>query len=472
MWTTTDAATMNLSLNPVAPMTRDLESIQHQVEASEVIITLKPFRRCRTPSFRVRLSGESLYLLKLSKQEANKLVYSFPPLIDSGAYFIEVVALLCAPFDPNNFVDTCLEEVAGGSNVVTLPYAFNNTVGETAGAKRPRWVLSGKHDATILPTRYQKITCMSEELGWCPAKSTDLLQFNSYDWVDQPDYIQSLHDVMSISHADERNKLAVKAGEGMIHICVIGDSHARELSIHGNKLGLKNVNFEHISSIYPSEFNVNWLHQHRCSYAVVTYGQWPASFMTDRKPYTQTKYHDEMRRVVTLLQNYDHNQTQVFVRSVNYNGLGARQTACPPIDYRSPPVIDMYNAVLHKLSKELNVEYIDLNHVMGPMWDSALDWCHPVGKVATAEVEWVMAHMLQSSLRRNLGVVFLNHDLPNKSLIRFSNDKTVFLFQDGQMRSFPNAHTFMVMGFDFGDVQVFDASRRGEFDFGAELPSL
>eukprot|EP00598_Pedospumella_elongata_P001086 CAMPEP_0184981682 /NCGR_PEP_ID=MMETSP1098-20130426/11311_1 /TAXON_ID=89044 /ORGANISM="Spumella elongata, Strain CCAP 955/1" /LENGTH=132 /DNA_ID=CAMNT_0027505263 /DNA_START=111 /DNA_END=509 /DNA_ORIENTATION=- len=127
--------------------------------------------------------------------------------------------------------------------------------------------------------------------------------------------------------------------------------------------------------------------------------------MTNGQPYTQTKYQEEMRRVMTLMQNYDRNQTQVFVRSENYTPLMARQTTCPPTDYRYPLMIDMYNNVLKQLSKELGVEYIDTNHIMGPMWDSAQDWYHPVGKVAIAEVEWILWHILQSSLRRKQGVV-------------------------------------------------------------------
>jgi len=63
-------------------------------------------------------------------------------------------------------------------------------------------------------------------------------------------------------------------------------------------------------------------------------------------------------------------------------------------------------------------------------------------------------------------------ELPTRSLVRFTDSTSVYLFEKGEMRAFPNGHTFMAMGFDFGDVQVFDASRRVEARFGPDLPGM
>eukprot|EP01032_Pedospumella_encystans_P002372 gene2372-2786_t len=118
------AATVDLPLNPQTPFIREVLSIQHDTNSREIKIQLKPFRRCLKPTFRVRLSGTSLYILDLKKVESNVLVFAYPELADAGHYFVEVIALLCTHFNPDAFVDTCLEDVSEGKNVVTLPYAF------------------------------------------------------------------------------------------------------------------------------------------------------------------------------------------------------------------------------------------------------------------------------------------------------------------------------------------------------------
>ncbi len=402
------AAVISLPLNPQAPFIEEVQSIQHEIQARTITIELKISRRCLKPTFWVRLSGTSLYLLDLLSEEANKLVYSYPPLVDDGTYFVEVMALLCSSFDPNDFAKTCLENFSQGKNVVTSPYSFQvsgNEAPKTSSALHPRWVLSDKRNATMLPTRYQKLGCMSEEpFHYCPSKPADLLQHDLYDWVDLPNCTKLLQEVLALSHQAEKNHIDIPKGGGVIRVCSIGDSHARLIAEHGNKLGLQHVQFVTIPAAFPSRFNITSLETNNCSYSVYGVGQWPASNQMKGHPYAHDEYREKVHRVVTLLQQYDHNQTQVFLRSENYNALAGHKIVCPPIDYRSPMVIDMYNKVLKNLSQELSVEFIDLNPIMGPMWDSALDWCHPVGKVGTAQSETVLLHMLRSSWRRKLGV--------------------------------------------------------------------
>eukprot|EP01032_Pedospumella_encystans_P016146 gene16146-18432_t len=109
---------------------------------------------------------------------------------------------------------------------------------------------------------------------------------------------------------------------------------------------------------------------------------------------------------------------------------------------------------------------------MGPMWDSAFDWCHPVGRVATAEVQWILAHILKSSLHHKLGVVLYVPEFSEHALIRFADGASVYLYRGGELHAFPNGHTFMAMGFDFGDVKVLNVEKRMELRIGVDLPSL
>ena len=65
-----------------------------------------------------------------------------------------------------------------------------------------------------------------------------------------------------------------------------------------------------------------------------------------------------------------------YFRKVHYNPLGDLIIACSPLDYLYPSVIDGYNEITGKLSREYNITLIDTIIVMGPMWDLAKDWCH------------------------------------------------------------------------------------------------
>ena len=74
--------------------------------------------------------------------------------------------------------------------------------------------------------------------------------------------------------------------------------------------------------------------------------------------------------------------------------MGDVYSICPQKDWRYPPVIDAYNEILQRLSETKNVPYIDTNDIVGPMWDSADDWCHLTSKVGTAEALYILGSIL------------------------------------------------------------------------------
>ena len=471
---TSIAATVDLPLNPQTPFIREVLSIQHDINNREIKIQLKPVRRCFKPTFRVRLSGTSLYILDLKKVESNELVFAYPELTDAGQYFVEVIALLCTHFNPDAFVDTCLEDVSEGRNVVTLPYAFEietQEVAQPVAQMRPRWVLTNTSKASILPTRYQKTDCYTQASGWCHTKPEDLAQHNLYEWVDKPNITEAIQDVIALSN----NGKIEPVEKPFIHVCIVGDSHARDMVKYGSQLAIKDVEFSLLNTLFPQEFDVNFFHKRNCSFGIVTYGQWPGSFNTNGHPHSKTMYEAEMRKVMTRLQKYDQNWTQVFVRSVNYNALMARQTSCPPVDFRSPPLIDMYNDVLRQLAKELGVAFIDLNHIIGPMWDGAPDWIHPLARVYTAEVQWILHSALQTSLLNKRPVMLYPAELSDlgSRLVRYTDGSTVYLHrQTGEIRAFPDQHTLYTMGYEYEQVKGVLPSARQGTTLGPMLPSL
>jgi len=82
--------------------------------------------------------------------------------------------------------------------------------------------------------------------------------------------------------------------------------------------------------------------------------------------------------------------------TTNYNPPGCWISACPPTDWRAPPVIDAYNADIRKLAVAESLRLIDLQPIIGPMWDAASDWCHPDKRVLEVEATALLDSMSHS----------------------------------------------------------------------------
>ena len=406
-----------LQLNPNSTEFTDIKSVTHYPLKREVVIELKDQRRCQNPTFITRMSGMSLYLLDLEwhptpkvfglktlhkffQPQPNVYIFSYPPLEDSGTYYLEVIVLYCGSFDPNSYKDLCVESPHDKANVVTLPYNFafaTDALVPPAKPQRPRWVWGNTAQApALLPTRYQTRNC--EDGSYCGAQGSDLAQHRQYKWVGQPDWRSPLAAVLTKGEISATTAMYTKS----ISVCFVGSSHEREMLDHGRKIaGAGNVHFKHILSTHPEHFHLADLQKHGCHYTIIGYGQWPVSYI-EETPYTQ----EHFTRVLTEVfeQIAPHNSTQegrIFVQSVNYNALSAVISCCAPIDHRTPSVIDMMNTVMRTLSNKYNVGFIDHHHIMGPLWDSAEDWNHPRGAVFTAEVEHVLYSIFTASILHN-----------------------------------------------------------------------
>lgn len=76
----------------------------------------------------------------------------------------------------------------------------------------------------------------------CGESPADLLQCDWYEWMDKPDYTKLLIRILTSSRAEETTMQQKED----IRMCLIGDSHSRELVLHGIHLGLKHVKFIYI----------------------------------------------------------------------------------------------------------------------------------------------------------------------------------------------------------------------------------
>ena len=489
-----------IPLNPNSTIFKDIDSIAFDNATNEIIIALGLWRKCDKPTFLVRLSGKALYKLELERHDHRNRKpiplaktkefffpresiyhYKVPPILDTGLYFVEVVVLLCTTFDPNSFKDVCLEEVQDGLNIVNLDYSMKLSASSARAqsstqssvnndtALSSRWVLLDDANTKMLRTRYQHRKCDHNQ--YCEPNREEVAQHLQYEWVDAPDWKVAWKQV--ISRHKESTKLGVKETKTYVTVCFVGDSHAREISTHFPKIDNGLVLPIFIEAKYPHTFNVAALAQHQCTYAVVAFGQWLVSYSED-VPYTAKQYTTAMTTMMQQVSAPTYNgTTKTFFCSINYNALGAYITTCPPFDHRSPPVIDMLNQVLINLCKKFKFDFIDMNKIMGPMWDSALDYCHPRGKVFIAEGEWILHHLFASTLTRGEEIAMNEVKNPVEgTIMRFSDDKVLYLCRNGSLHAFPNGQTFASMGFDFGNVRVELSAKRGHYVVGDDLPSL
>lgn len=412
------ASYVELQLNPHSTMFRDVAAVAHNITHNQVIVKLKHSRRCDKPTFVVRMSGTALYLMRMEKRLRHAVIFSYPPVVDTGQYFIEVTALYCRGFNPEAYVGKCIEPPYYGKNIITLPYSINLQGSGNTESKRPRWIRQNHSIIAPLSTRYQmrieekapgEVCTPDFFKTHCQPDLTEMTVHQTYKWVDGPSYSDSLQTLLRLSDAAYTSADHTTIADTMnrvITICFVGDSHARDLLRYGDLLPepLVRVEMVRLSSYFPQMFNTSQLDEHLCSIAVVSYGQWPLSANVPRQ-WNRTRYGSEMRRMMesTLPPQYA-GGTKVFIRSENYNGLGSYQAHCPPRDHRSMPVIDMANHVAQQLAQELRLDYIDLNHIIGPLWDSAPDFCHPPSQVYGAELGWILYTAFTTLVGRNEAV--------------------------------------------------------------------
>ena len=80
----------------------------------------------------------------------------------------------------------------------------------------------------------------------------------------------------------------------------------------------------------------------------------------------------------------------------SYNPLGDKITKCPPKDWTSPQVIDMYNQISSRKSKEFGAPFINTNDIIGITWDRAADWCHFDDVSSDMELLYILHRMFSA----------------------------------------------------------------------------
>ena len=174
-----------------------------------------------------------------------------------------------------------------------------------------------------------------------------------------------------------------------------------------------------------------FVENHSCNSLVIGIGQWPAGWPEGR-PQLFNEYKGNMENMLQHLIKLKHNIEQnnsghsektlnLYLRSMHYNALGMRWTACPPTEWRNPFVVDGYNLIAKQLSSESKgiVEFIDTNFIIGPMWDSPDDWCHFRNEAGQQDALFLLARVLQPKAVSRIG---------EKQAVLWTEDSTSIIY--------------------------------------------
>ena len=407
-----------IRINENSTIANDIVCIEHHPKESKIMVRLHKKRTCERPYLVGRLSGGILSMIQWEWQEKDEneeayLVgtYKLPQSNNNNIYFIEIIVLTCTPIKhETNFKPICLKHP--DHDRLTARDAFidtgtttidTNSSSSSSSSVVGHWYHKNNVTAPVF-TRYQPRECFQiEELHMTakhihrePTKTMEQLSFlMKYHRLGK-----FCHPFISISRFDPyvfrfnnegldlKNRLEGERGK----VCFIGASHNELFSgfTHGLIQDAQNnqptlatqhfwVNFTHSFSMET----VATITRANCTKAVFGWGQWDLVFDYDpdgvkvRDPTLFSKYERDLVNAMSLMvEKLRPANIDLYFRNTHYNPLGLHKLECPPIDWRSPPVIDKYNEITKRLCEEFGIPLIDTRDIHAPFWDSASDWNH------------------------------------------------------------------------------------------------
>ena len=97
-----------------------------------------------------------------------------------------------------------------------------------------------------------------------------------------------------------------------------------------------------------------------------------------------TPFHTFREDFETLVKGLKAIVADLAIITMNHMPLIRDALSCPPIDWRTPPIIDEANRIMITVGEQLGVPVLDNTDIIAPMWDQARDWFHPHGPVLGA----------------------------------------------------------------------------------------
>lgn len=347
------------------------------------------------PAVRVPMDLRILHSLLPSGQATRMVGQVELPI--AGDYFIEVVKI----FDdliPQNLSMSQRQCTSPSPEQPVLQAQYTLTedmqpAGSPAGGVSipALWVNSGSAPFGPLLTRIQNCNAVPNNinsrnilsrLAHEPTKYYSKGALRSYKTAHGGSYVWSTYNVHTSQSTPVPSYSRKVSG-----LCVLGASHARNLCEGLNCTNLWLTTLTEKRQL-PRAAGLT------CKVILLHVGQWDLGWPEKKVTPWETFEHNFKALLVEIKQwNVPH-----FVMETNYNPLNCQTTMCPPRDWRTPPMVDTLNAIMHRTANAMDVPLIPTRDIVAPLWDSAPDWCHPKGRLFNAVASRVSRFICERNL--------------------------------------------------------------------------
>eukprot|EP00035_Acanthoeca_spectabilis_P026884 m.464625 g.464625 ORF g.464625 m.464625 type:complete len:428 (+) comp23621_c0_seq1:167-1450(+) len=362
--------------------------------------------RCPHPYFVVRAIGAELADAPM-RQADDPLVFAgtFPSHLN-GTYMIDVTLLTCsdnrALRHPNPryynagtlYSENCALPVP--EVVARYPVVFTADKQQEKKERSGAWVLRPGFSPPVghdIDIRYQTKECLAssdiKHKQFPPECQYSAANSYTYEAVGQAEAIA-------------RTKEYPKTHDGALPTyCFVGASHGRDVgaafaAVANSTLATMHylrathlraipnlLKALHAGDVHDTHTGVRVTH---CTNFILHIGQWDLGIPEGKwTPHDTWRNHAKLTcsTLNTALKNGTIGSARVL--TINYIPMMAWMLNCPPNDWRQPWVIDVYNDMLKSECTKNGIQVVDTNaQVIGPIWDSAWDWCHFNGPGFTA----------------------------------------------------------------------------------------
>lgn len=467
-----------IPLNRNSSLRSDIEIVYHVPLRRLVIIELIANASCSNPVLRGRLSGQSLWAfslypltnmgksrlkeiqshMRINKYE-NVFVGKYGRSVLQGKHYIEIIHLYCNGWtnQTHDFSSVCLEsplrhritEISSSVEILSshkdeafgkVPFWANKRLvhNRTGAISQHNPQESNLISIEPMYTRYQPSCPPNSDPSCMNAANTKRFLNYTFIWPQQsdPTIMLSHHFLNDTKNLNQRSR-----------VCFMGASHTREIknhlySVFGNRI-IDSVAAFDAAAKYTDYVEANAEHfvtENGCNSLVIGVGQWPAGWPEGR-PHLFNEYKKNMQSMIQTLvmlknkleiTNAQHpavnTSLKLYLRSMHYNALGNRMTACPPDEWRNPFVVDGYNLIAKQLASESmgKVKFIDTNFIIGPMWDSPEDWCHFKNEAGRQDALFLLAKTFLPDYFSGIESKQARLRIEGRSLFSHSNSTSCF----------------------------------------------
>ena len=336
-------------------------------------------------SARSRTRGISVKLSRLPEESLQVFELN---LLVPGHYLLEVLKLYDS-FDPldERLADKCLSvhtEFVGNVTVPRAPSRIQHVQADTWVARSTRVELptraqlAGAHNDS---ERYRHFGFMTCAYGRCQPATCSKCDYppSCFIGASHPRFLHQR--IPNSKHVDIRFAHGGLGTSGIPCRC-LGTSGipCRFVRRRTNKYTKPEV-FNHTPR-GPSPSMQQLRAQVRACQGRITFlhlGQWDFSRFCGLTP-----FHTFREDFETLVKGLQAIIADLAIITMNYMPVIRDQLSCPPIGWRTPPIIDEANRIMITVGKQLGVPVLDNTDIIAPMWDHARDWCHPHGPVLGA----------------------------------------------------------------------------------------